>query len=361
MKWTKIAFLSSLIFFIGCDASNNANTNDAPNNVDQAESQTDNKKSRKDVRIAFYNVENLFDPADDPNKPDEEFTPKGKNKWTIDRYEKKLKQLGKVINTMELPTFIGLCEVENKKVVVDLAANEALADGHYDIAHVESNDYRGIDVALLYNKNRFTVESVENKVLSFPRRITNGQNYTSRDLFHVTGQLDDGETLHIFVNHWPSRRGGLKASEPKRTFVAGKLRQMIDKVQADDKDARIIIMGDFNDETDNKSITKVLKAVAKDSDTPNELVNCFAAQDAKDEGSYNYRGTWNMLDQIILSDNFFDSNSALQYESSTIFKEDFIMYKDSRNGPSPSRTYGGPNYYGGFSDHLPVYIDIDAK
>lgn len=355
MSRLKIIVILAFIGIIGCDAPSNVTKNESV--TDGSEVTTDGNEQVNPLRVGFYNVENLFDIVDDPKKPDEEFTPNGSNKWTKERYDKKLDQLSKVIEAMNMPTLLGVCEVENEAVLNDLVKNNQIKGGNYGVAHRESNDFRGIDVALLYNKKRFEVKEIKNTVLTFPRSITEGQSYTSRDLFQVTGVLDGSTTLHVFVNHWPSRRGGLRESEPKRTFVAGELRKQIDAVRANDKDAQIIIMGDFNDETDNKSITKVLGAISENTAAADELVNCFADKDARNEGSYNYRGTWNMLDQIILSDNFFDDN-GLKYQSATIFQQEWMMYNDKRNGAMPNRTYGGPNYYGGFSDHLPVFVDL---
>jgi predicted extracellular nuclease len=344
MKWYSIILLALATAFIGCDAFNKTNSS--------------TKTNSNNLRVGFYNVENLFDTKDDPSKPDEEFTPEGANKWTDERYNTKLNQLGKVIQAMGTPALLGFCEVENEQVLLDLAANSQLKSGNYGVAHRESNDFRGIDVALLYNKDVFQVANIENIVLEFPAEVTGGEEYTSRDLFHVAGKLKDKTTLHIFVNHFPSRRDGSKESEPKRLFVAGELRKEVEKVLAKDDNAQIIIMGDFNDETDNKSITEVLKAIPKNTDAPQELVNCFAGFDAEGKGSYNYRGNWNMLDQIILSDNFYNTNGAWQFSNAVIFQEEWMMYNDPKNGLTPSRTYGGTNYYGGFSDHLPVYVDL---
>lgn len=369
---TLVAILFAMaIIHIQCDAPNNAtnasssansdSTSTAPTSDAEATAITDNSDAGAAVaplRIAFYNVENLFDIYDTPNKPDEEFLPNGRNKWTQSRYDKKLNQLSKVLKAMDLPNFVGVCEVENEQVIKDWIKNDQLKGRKYGIAHKESNDYRGIDVALLYDADRFEVTDIQTKVLDFPKTITNGEEYSSRDLFHVKGTLDGNTTLHFFVNHFPSRRGGLRASEPKRTFVASELRKMINDVLAEDENARIVIMGDFNDEPDNKSIEIVLGAKAENTAAEPELINCFAKQDANDEGSYNYRGDWNMLDQIILTDNFFEDGQAYQFDNSVIFRKEWMMYKDPRNGATPSRTYGGPNYYGGFSDHLPVYVDI---
>ena len=354
MKWYTLLSCLIIFFFVGCDAPNNANSTTTTPTTTTATTQ----EEIGDLRIAFYNVENLFDTKDDPNKPDEEYMPNSEKKWTIERYNTKLDQLGKVIKAMGTPALLGVCEVENEQVLLDLVANSQLEGGNYAVAHRESNDYRGIDNALLYNKDVFTVTSIDNIVLKFSKDITEGRSYTSRDIFHVTGKLADNTTLHVFVNHFPSRRGGLKASEPKRTFVASELRKAVEKVMSDDDNAKVIIMGDFNDETDNKSMTQVLKAISANTDAPQELINCFAGFDAEDKGSYNYRGTWNMLDQIILSDNFYTSNGSWKFSDAVIFQEKWMMYNDPRNGSTPSRTYGGPNYYGGFSDHLPVYVDL---
>lgn len=364
MKWTNVIFFAVLLFTIGCDAPSNVANNNDNKTTANADADTEHPtvpsvaEGKKDFKVAFYNVENLFDIVDNPDKPDDEFTPTGANKWTAERYNDKLTKIGKVIAAMGLPTFVGMCEMENEAVLKDLVANPQLADGHYGVAHRESNDYRGIDLALLYDKEQFVVENIDNIVLNFPKSITGGQNYTSRDLFHVTGEMRDKTVLHIFVNHFPSRRGGTRESEPKRTFVAGELRKEIDKVLAADENAHIIIMGDFNDKPEDKSIAKVLKAVEKDTDEPQELINCFTSFHKEGKGSYNYRGNWDMLDQIILSDNFFNATATWKYKAATIFSKDWMMYKDKDGNESPNRTYGGPNYYGGFSDHLPVYVEI---
>lgn len=340
-----------------CDVSNNVSSDPSTTKVDTARL---SNKLQAPARIAFYNVENLFDTVDHPDKPDEEFTPDGRNQWTVERYNTKLERLAQVITAMEMPTLLGVCEVENQQVLLDLAAQPTLESAHYGVAHVESNDYRGIDNALLYNKERFTILGLEHQVLEFPRDITEGKPYSSRDIVHIKGLLDGSLLVHVFVNHFPSRRGGLEASEPKRVFVATELRKMVDAVRQQDANAHIVIMGDFNDETDNKSIRETLGAQATDGPAVGELVNCFAALDADGKGSYNYRGDWNMLDQIIISDNFLapDAPTHVDMQSATIFQQPWMMYNDKRNGPTPNRTYGGPNYYGGYSDHLPVFIDL---
>ena len=318
----------------------------------------DRQLSKRTVRVAFYNVENLFDTIDDPNKPDEEFTPEGRNKWTPERYDAKLGKLAQVVEGLEFPALLGLCEVENEQVCKDLAATKALRKQGYQVVHHESPDYRGIDNALLYRARDFRVLSHEAIGITFPKEIV--ENYTTRDILYVRGVLHKLDTLHLFVNHWPSRRGGLEASEPKRTYVAGQLRQAVDRVFSQNARAKVIIMGDFNDETDNRSVAEVLRAASDSSDPqPGELYNTHASLDAVGVGTYNYRGNWNLLDQVIVSGGLAKATGGFELVSSGVFKRDWMLFKHDKYGETPNRTYGGPNYYGGYSDHLPVYIELE--
>ncbi len=321
------------------------------------------QKGGDPIRIAFYNVENLFDTEDDPLTLDEDFTPSGKQKWTDERYRTKLQRIDQVVAGMEYPALLGLCEVENKTVLDDLCKTTSLAGKKYQFVHFDSPDRRGIDVALLYQKKKFKVTSTEKIRVGFPDEIVPDMpGYTSRDILVVEGYLPKKQKVYVIVAHFPSRRGGLKASEPKRTHVAKYIRDKVDEIFADDPSANVIVMGDFNDEPDNKSIAVTLQADApSDKPTSSNLYNCFAELDAAGKGSYNYRGNWNMLDQIILSGRFFLSGSPLQFHAANIYREDYMMYKDKKNGVRPNRTYGGPNYYGGYSDHLPVFVEVGGK
>lgn len=310
-------------------------------------------------RVAFYNVENLFDTLDNPNKFDDDFTPMGRQEWKTDRYDKKLKDLSRVVSAMEFPSILGLCEVENEAVLKDFANKTDLAAHNYDIVHYESPDARGIDVALLYRKADFKVTQSEYIRVNFPVEIA--EDYTSRDILHVEGKL--GKTkMHFFVNHWPSRRGGLKESEPKRVHVAQSVRAAVDKIFAADAEAKIILMGDFNDEPTNKSLLETLGAkIHNDSINPASLYNCMAKLDQQNKGTYNYRGNWNMLDNIVVSSTLANPQSSTRVGPPTLFQQDWMMYQDKKKGAVPNRTFGGPNYYGGFSDHLPVYVDLMVK
>lgn len=313
--------------------------------------------AQESYRIAFYNVENLFDTIDDPKTLDEDFTPLGKQQWTLVRYSKKLKNIARVLEAMGSPDFIGLGEVENAAVLTDLTKKTGLAKYWYRFVHYDSPDRRGIDVAFLYKDEAFRVLESSIIRLHFPPEVV--ADYTSRDILKVKGLLPSGDTLYFFVNHWPSRRGGVKESEPKRLFVAGQLKSAIDLIFAGNPQAKIVLMGDFNDEPINNSIRRVLSALPQDTVfMQGALYNCFTKPERENKGSYYYRGNWDMLDQIMISAGLTGHSSKFQVGNPVIFSREWMMYNDKRNGPRPNRTYGGPRYYGGFSDHLPVFVDL---
>jgi len=341
MKNTFYLLLFLCLIFTNCTT---------PSNVTQAGS------TPQTVRFAFYNVENLFDIYDDPKTSDEEFTPTGKKEWTEERYQKKLDQLSTVVADLKFPDILGVCEVENNKVLLDWTANRTLTDKNYNIVHFDSPDKRGIDNGLLYQKAHFTVLEKEAITINFPKEIV--EDYTTRDILYVKGNYR-GEVLHIFINHWPSRRGGLEASEPKRVYVASQLRKKTDAIFAQDPDANILIMGDLNDETDNNSVAKTLGAVGPTLSKRPYLYNFTQPLDAAGEGSYRYKADWNMLDQIIVSPNL--TTGKLRAVKAYIFKADYLNYEDKKFGQRPNKTYGGPNYYGGTSDHYPVYLEVNLN
>jgi len=315
--------------------------------------------TQKDFRIGFYNVENLFDTIDIDGKADEEFTPASKKKWNTERYYKKLNDLAKVVDAMNYPAILGLCEVENATVLKDFVAETSLKNHDYNYVHFESPDFRGIDVAMIYQKNIFQVLNSEAIEINFPKSIIGEKKYTTREILYVKGVFAKKDTLHIYINHFPSRRGGLEASEPKRTYVAKQLMKSVNSVFSKNKNAKILLMGDFNDEPDNNSITNTIGAKNyPDNSSPTTLINCAAELDSKEKGTYNYRGNWNMLDQIIVSNALLQKNGNLKIGEFHIFQKEWMMYKSDKYGWTPNRTYGGPNYYGGFSDHLPVFVEI---
>jgi len=312
---------------------------------------------KRNLTVVFYNVENLFDTENTKSGNDAEFTPDGANKWTEDRYDKKVTDISKVlssVNKNELPEIIGLCEIENRKVLDDLVKTQLLKDGDYEIEHFESPDFRGIDCALLYRPDEFKVIKSTPVSVSF----SDDPEYSTRDILYVKGETRNKEEFHIFVNHWPSRIGGLEQTEPKRVAVARLLKSKIDSVQKVNPSANILVMGDMNDEPSNKSVSEVL--AAKSPKVKNAaLVNLMYPIHTNKKGSYNYRGNWNMLDNIVISAGLLDNNGFQCVEKQGfVFHEKWMEYVDKTNGITPNRTYGGPNYYGGVSDHFPVYANF---
>lgn len=307
----------------------------------------------QELSIMFYNVENLFDIEDDPNTADEEFTPTGKKAWTADRYEHKLNQLGKVISSAdaEMPDMLGLCEVENRKVVEDLIATEVFSGSNFEILHKDSPDGRGIDVAMVYNADKISLSEVGYIKSTLPV----GDRPNTRLVLHAKGSFQ-GEELHVFVNHWPSRHGGEKTSEPNRLTVAYNVKQEIKSILTDNPEANILMMGDFNDHPNNRSLANVISA---GKDTNSVMVNLMWEKHKNGEGSYNYKGNWGALDQFIVSPGLMNDAGLEVEEASVKFvRKEWMMYINKEGMAFPNRTYGGPNYYGGFSDHLPIHMKI---
>jgi predicted extracellular nuclease len=313
-----------------------------------------NKK--RNITVVFYNVENLFDTKNTPGGNDAEFTPEGKNKWTDERYSKKVEDISTVlssINNKELPEIIGLCEVENREVLDELVKTKLLSGGNYEVEHFESPDFRGIDCALLYRPDEFEVIKSSPIKVSF----TDDTKYTTRDILYVKGETNNGEVFHIFINHWPSRIGGLEQTEPKRIAVARLLKSKIDSVQNSSPKANILVMGDMNDEPSNKSLNEILLAKSPEDENATFVNLMFPIHENK-QGSYNYRGNWNMLDNIIVSSNLLDNKGFQCKEMQGFVFRKSWMENEYKGDIYPFRTYGGPNYQGGVSDHFPVYIRL---
>ena len=311
----------------------------------------------RNMTVAFYNVENLFDMQNEPGKQDGEFTPQGNKKWTMARYQTKLQDVSKVISSInegDLPEIVGLAEVENEKVLNDLIQTGLLAKGKYAVVHQESPDFRGIDCALIYRQEEFKVL----KHMAIPVHFEEDPNYKTRDILYVKGKAPDREVFHIFVNHWPSRIGGLEKTEPNRVEVARILKSKIDSVLKDDPKANIIVMGDMNDEPANKSVNEILNAQNPEEGS-STLVNLMYPADMEGKGTYYYRGEWNMLDNLIVSQSLLDNKGFRCAEKKGfIYHETWMEYKNRDGVATPNRTYGGPNYYGGVSDHFPVYFRL---
>ncbi len=308
------------------------------------------------LNVMFYNVENLFDTIDDPFTKDEEFLPEGKKAWTQERYNDKLDKLSKVISSASsLPDILGLCEVENRQVVEDLKSNERFASMGYVVVHKDSPDGRGIDVALVVNKNKVRVVRTDYLKTKLPV----GDRPSTRLILHAT-TLIDRDTLHIYVNHWPSRYGGQEQSEPNRMQVALSLKRDIDLLKERSPTAKILIMGDFNDYPADNSLNKVLMAGIEEG---RPFYNLMWEKDKFGEGTYNYKGDWGCLDQFIVSKNMMNEKASISVskEGAVLLKHDWMLYTNENGEVYPSRTYGGPNYYGGYSDHLPIFLQLDIK
>jgi len=317
--------------------------------------ETVNKPS---YRLISYNVENLFDTWDEEFKFDDDFTPTGRNYWGRERYEKKLNDIGKVLVNVsgdEVPAIIGLVEIENKTVLEDLLAKSPLQKFQYAIVHEESPDERGIDVALLYDTEQFRYLDHQIGRIEFPSPIRD----RTRDMLMVKGMLG-GDTVYVSVNHWPSRRGGDAETELKRIYVAKQLKEKTDAILDEQPNAGIIIMGDFNDTPLNRSVEETLAAKPWGSEDA-RYINMFYAKAKAGEGTYKYQNQWNMLDQFIVSYNLTDDvgNLFVTENSATIYDADWLKEGDPvYPGDRIFRTFRGPRYVGGYSDHFPIVLDV---
>ncbi len=317
------------------------------------------QKKNKSFVVLSYNVENLFDTINAPGFKDEDFTPGGIKNWTWDRYTKKLEALSKVISSVpgkEMPAIIGLAEVENRSVLEDLVSIRGMKRSKYEIVHEEGVDPRGIECALLYRPDLFKYLSHEYIPIEDPSK----PDYLYRDILHVKGKAPDGSTIHIFMNHWKSRGGG-PGTEKQRMFTAITLRKQLDLLLSRESDFKVILLGDFNDEPTNQSISNGLSASGKRRNIQmGDYFNLFYdLHNAEGLGTYNYKGQWNMLDQIIISYNLLNQKDGLSttYTGGAILKDEWMLYQSEKYEQMlPSATYGGPEYFGGPSDHLPVYI-----
>ncbi|HNW97103.1 MAG TPA: endonuclease/exonuclease/phosphatase family protein [Bacteroidales bacterium] len=318
------------------------------------------EKQYKVACIAFYNQENLFDTINDPNINDEEFLPDGKNKWNAKRYEEKLNHMSEAISQIGDeyvkggPVIVGLAEVENYNVVQDLVNTPKLKSSNYGIVHYDSPDKRGIDVALIFRKDYFKVIDSRNVKLN----VAGKPDFATRDELVVHGTFD-GEPLYVIVNHWPSRSGGQKRSAPMRNAAADLCKSIVDSIQKIDSTAKIVIMGDLNDDPTDASLTKHLLAKSEISQTGtkdlyNPMYNIFKKEGI---GSLAYRDNWNLFDQIIVSGTLLgDNKSTYKFYKAKIFNRNFLTQKDGAYAGYPLRTYAGGVYQGGYSDHFPSYI-----
>lgn len=313
------------------------------------------------LRVAFWNFENFFDPFVDSTRVYNEFTENGSQYWTTSRFYKKRNNLYKAILSIsenEPLAILGIAEIENQYVLSMLFNKTPLKTHNYRIIHYESSDKRGIDVAMVYCLDKLQLLHSEPIKLINPNNPTNPIIKT-RDILYAKFSDRHNDTLHIFVNHWPSRYGGERETIKLRELAAKTLKHKVDSIVSKHHTTpKIIIMGDFNDTPEDPSIKDILCA-------GDALVNLFADEKKLGfEGTLKHQYTWQIFDQIIVTNSLLYNETGLVYKknSATIFHADFLFEKDeSFGGVRLFRTYVGPKYYGGYSDHLPVYIDLIYK
>ena len=309
------------------------------------------------VSIAFYNLENLFDTINQSNI-DEEFLPNGAMRWTGMKYKAKLKnmsyaisQIGKDI-TPNGPSIIGVSEIENRGVLEDLVKEPSIAKRTYEIVHYDSPDRRGVDVGLLYNPRDFIVTNSKSYILQ-----TNDTAFHTRDQLVVSGYLLN-EKVHVIVNHWPSRIGGDVASAPRRNAAAALTKQIVDSLYNQDSNAKVIIMGDLNDDPFNESTAKVLNAKRNMEDVPLKgLYNPMWRILDGGVGSLAYNNQWNLFDQIIISQPFLNKDKTkLTFWKAEVFNKSFLVQQEGSYRGTPMRTHAGGVWLNGYSDHFPTLI-----
>ena len=318
--------------------------------------------AQESYNIVFYNVENLFDIWDDPETSDEEFLPESLRHWTKQRFEDKIKMIYKTLVTAgegQFPDIIGLAEIENLWVVEYLIHKTPLNKVSYGIIHKESPDPRGIDVALLYRKDRLQPIDFE----FIPVSGAESNNFISRDILHFTAELGK-EKVHFFVNHWPSRSGGYTETKEKRNIAAGILRKCIDSLFIENAMSNILIMGDFNATPNERCFASILKALPYPGNNSSfYLINLSTIWSKRAEGTIRNGGQWETFDQMICSRNLLTNpNLYIDIQKGGICNFDFLLEPDPTYlGNKPYRTYLGPVYHGGISDHLPVKISLSAN
>lgn len=312
---------------------------------------------KRNFKIVSYNVENYFDTEDNPDTNDEEFLPGGMRGWNNVKYAQKQSNIAKTlvaIGGWEAPAVVGLCEIESEKAMRDLTRYSTLKNLDYKYIHHESPDARGIDVALMYQPHRFKPFYDE----AIPIKA-----FKTRDILYVAGTIAaTNDTLHLFVCHFPSRLGGELESEERRVTVASRLREKVDSIFHATSTANIVIMGDFNDHPSNSSILNTLDANPLNEGFENDkLYNLAFLPQEQGKGTHKHQGEWGMLDQMIVSGNLLNATSGVSTTVNDfhVFEADFLLEDDKAFlGKMPKRTYIGMKFNGGFSDHLPIVLDL---
>jgi len=325
--------------------------------------------SQKSVRvsiIAFYNLENFYDTINNPIVDDEEFLPSGDKHYNSAIYWDKIGKLASVLSQMgtdvsaDGPALIGVSEIENDTVLNDLVNHPLLKKRGYKYVHYDSKDVRGVDVGLLYNPKYFKVEASDKLFVQLPGGSKD--SYFTRDILWVKGQLD-GETIHVYVNHWPSRRGGEERSSPAREAAASVAKHHMDSIAKADGYQKVVIMGDLNDDPVSPSVAQILGAKGKSRDVrEGGLFNPWMELYKNGIGTLAYQDNWNLFDQIIISQAWLKKEQTGWYFSKQfIFNKEFMMENSGRYKGYPMRTWDGNTYRGGYSDHFPTYLVMYKK
>lgn len=308
--------------------------------------------------VGFYNVENIYDTLDQDNVDDAEFLPGSAKQWGSKRYWRKLDKTAGVIASMGKDlhpqglAILGLAEVENRAVVEDLVSREPLKARGYKVVHEDGPDRRGVDVALVYNPALYKVYAHKSYRLHMADTA-----FRTRDQLLVSGVLD-GDTTHVIVAHWPSRRGGEKRSEPNRKAAAELGRHIIDSLLAINSNARIMYMGDLNDDPVNVSVGRFLRSSGdKAKAVDGQFFNPMYGPYQKGIGSLAWRDSWNLFDQIIISPGLVSgAGGNYKYYGVRIFNEPYLQQQEGSFTGYPARTFVGDTYQDGYSDHFPVFV-----
>ena len=323
--------------------------------------------AQKPHMVVFYNLENLFDTIDDPDKWDEEFLPTGAKKWNTVKYQKKLSNIERVFFDMaainkNFPAVIGVSEIENRLVLEDLIAQSKLAHGNYRIVHYDSPDRRGVDCAFFYRPDVFKLEGSKAEKFHLPEN----PNFRTRDLVTMWGTIE-GEPFFVLVSHWPSRLGGKEASAYKRNAAAAQCRAIADSVRKINPATKVVMMGDFNDDVTDKSVTEIMGAKPNIKKLESgDLYTPFIDMYKAGYGTLAYQDSWNLFDIIVVSENLATGSTGdikLQKGEGTkfygnIFRRDYMIQKEGQYKGYPLRSFVGNNFQNGFADHFPVYIYI---
>ncbi len=304
-------------------------------------------------RVLFYNCENLYDPKDASGIKDDAFTPEGSYEWSVERYSKKLERIAEVIGVFaDRPDLVGLCEVENDRVLKDLCERGALKEKGYGILHYQSRDPRGSDLALLFDPSSFQPYDRKAHRITVP-----GSGTPSRPILSVGLESSAGDSLRLFLCHWPSRAGGKERSAPHRRYASRVLQEALQELHREHPTRKVLVMGDLNDHPPNESVRSLIEAEGGWN-----LKDLFAKAHAKGHGTYNYQGKWGVLDHFIINKKLRKARSGLRYQkgSAKILRREELLYYDKKGQHyQPDRFMERGSYYGGYSDHLPIVMELE--